>query len=290
MNEQERLATRFEEHRKHLLSVAYRMLGSLNEAEDAVQESWLRLSGADASGIENIGGWLTTVVSRLCLDMLRTRKSRREDSMEALLPGAFTGQEDRVDPEQEVILADSVGVALLVVLGNLKPAERITFVLHDVFAMPFHEIAPIVGKSEAATRKLASRARHRVRGAKVNKQKVDLTLQRDVVQAFLAAAHAGDFDALVAALDPQVLLRDDRQTGSSSVTRGAVALANQISGRARKSAQLALVDGKVGIIVAPQGRLLYVLQFAMRHGKITEVDLVSEPERISRLDLAILND
>jgi RNA polymerase sigma-70 factor (ECF subfamily) len=209
--------------------------------------------------------------------------------MEALLPVAFTGQEDRVDPEQEAILADSVGVALLVVLGNLKPAERITFVLHDVFAMPFHEIAPIVGKSEAATRQLASRARHRVREAKV-KQEVDLTLQRDVVQAFLAAAHAGDFDALVAALDPQVLLRDDRQTGSSSVTRGAVALANQISGRARKSAQLALVDGKVGIIVAPQGRLLYVLQFAMRHGKITEVDLVSEPERISRLDLAILND
>jgi len=289
MNEQERLATRFEEHRKHLLSIAYRMLGSLYEAEDAVQESWLRLSGTDASGIENIGGWLTTVVSRLCLDMLRTRKSRREDSMEALLPGAFTSQENRVDPEQEAILADSVGVALLVVLGNLKPAERITFVLHDVFAMPFHEIAPIVGKSETATRQLASRARHRVRGAKV-KQKVDHTLQRDVVQAFLAAAHAGDFDALVDALDPQVLLRDDRQTGSSSVTRGAVALANQISGRARKSAQLALVDGKVGIIVAPQGRLLYILQFAMRHGKITEVDLVSEPERISRLDLAILNE
>ncbi|MFF0826391.1 sigma-70 family RNA polymerase sigma factor [Brevibacillus sp. NPDC003359] len=289
MSEQVWLANIFEEHRKHLQAVAYRMLGSLNEAEDAVQESWFRLSRADARGIENMGGWLTTVVSRVCLDMLRSRKSRREESIETQLPDAFTSQENIIDPEQEAILADSVGIALLVVLGNLNPTERITFVLHDVFAMPFQEIAPIIGKTEVATRQLASRARHRVRGAKVM-QGVDLALQRDVVQAFLAAAHAGDFDTLIAALDPNVILRDDRQTKSLRVSRGAVALAKQVSGRARKAAQLALVNGTVGIIVAPQGRLLYVLKFTMSHGKITEVDLISDPERMSKLDLAVLND
>jgi RNA polymerase sigma factor (sigma-70 family) len=288
MSEQVWLANIFESHRKHLQAVAYRMLGSLNEAEDAVQESWLRLSRADARGIENMGGWLTTVVSRVCLDMLRSRKSRREESIETQLPDAFASQENIIDPEQEAILADSVGIALLVVLGNLNPAERITFVLHDVFAMPFNEIAPILGKSEVATRQLASRARHRVRGAQAM-QEVDLALQRNVVQAFLAAAHAGDFDTLVAALDPHVILRDDRQTGSSRVTRGAFALAKQVSGRAQKAAQLALVNGTVGIIVAPQGRLLYVLKFTMSLGKITEVDLISDPRRISHLDLKVLN-
>lgn len=289
MSDQIWLANRFEAHRKHLQAVAYRMLGSLNEAEDAVQESWLRLSRAEASGIENMGGWLTTVVSRICLDMLRSRKSRREESIEAQASDAITSQENIIDPEQEAVLADSVGIALLVVLGNLNPAERITFVLHDVFALPFNEIAPIVGKSEVATRQLASRARQRVRGAKAVGE-VELDQQRGVVQAFLAAAHAGDFDTLVAALDPDVILRDDRQTGSARVTRGAVALAQQVSGRAQKAAQLALVNGTVGIIVAPQGKMLYVLKFTMNQGKITEVDLISESERISQLDLALLND
>ncbi|WP_411553739.1 sigma-70 family RNA polymerase sigma factor [Paenibacillus lautus] len=288
MSEQDWLANTFETHRKNLQIVAYRMLGSLSEAEDAVQESWLRLSRADARGIENLGGWLTTVVSRVCLDMLRLRKSRREESIEAHLPDSFNSQENISDPEQEAILADSIGVALLVVLDNLKPAERITFVLHDVFVMPFNEIAPIVGKSEAATRQLASRARHRVRGVKATE--VDIAHQRKVVQAFLAAAHAGDFDRLVAALDPDVILRDDRQTGSSKVTRGAVALAKQVSGRAQKAAQLALVNGTVGIIAAPQGKLLYVLKFTMSHGKIAEVDLISDPERVRQLDLAVLSN
>ncbi|KEQ26925.1 sigma-70 family RNA polymerase sigma factor [Paenibacillus tyrfis] len=289
MNEQVGLANTFEAHRNHLQAVAFRLLGSLSEAEDAVQEAWLRLSRADGKGIENMGGWLTTVVSRICLDMLRSRKSRREESIETHLPDTFTSQENIIDPEQEVILADSVGIALLVVLGNLNPAERITFVLHDVFAMPFTEIAPIVGKSESATRQLASRARRRIRGAKAMPE-ADFDHQRNVVQAFLAAAHSGDFDTLVNALDPDVILRDDRQTGSSRVTRGAVALAKQVSGRAQKAAQLALVNGHPGIIAAPRGRLLYVLKFTVNHGKITEVDLISDPERISQLDLAVLGD
>lgn len=288
MSEQDWLANTFETHRKNLQVVAYRMLGSLSEAEDAVQESWLRLSRVDAKGIENLGGWLTTVVSRVCLDMLRLRKSRREESIEAHLPDSFNSQENKSDPEQEAILADSIGVALLVVLDNLKPAERITFVLHDVFAMPFNEIAPIVGKSEAATRQLASRARHRVRGVKASE--VDIAHQRKVVQAFLAAAHAGDFDTLIAVLDPDVILCDDRQTESLRVTRGAIALAKQVSGRAQKAAQLALVNGTVGIIAAPQGKLLYVLKFTMSHGKIAEVDLISDPERVRQLDLAVLSN
>ncbi|MFX3631808.1 MAG: sigma-70 family RNA polymerase sigma factor [Candidatus Pristimantibacillus sp.] len=288
MSEQDWLAITFEAHRMHLHAVANRMLGSLSEAEDAVQESWLRLSRADASGIENIGGWLTTVVSRICLDMLRSRKSRREESIEDHLPDSFKSQENIIDPEQEAILADSVGIAILVVLGNLNPVERITFVLHDVFAMPFNEIASIVGKSEAATRQIASRARHRVRGVKALPE-VDITFQRDVVQAFLAAAHAGNFDTLVAVLDQDVILRDDRQTGSARLTRGVAALTKQVSGRAQKAAQLALVNGTVGIIVAPQGRLLYVLNFSMSHGKIAEVDLISDPECLSQLELRTLD-
>ncbi|MDF2722004.1 MAG: sigma-70 family polymerase sigma factor [Paenibacillus sp.] len=288
MVEQVGLANTFEAHRKHLLALAYRMLGSFSEAEDAVQESWLRLSRVDAQGIDNMGGWLTTVVSRVCLDMLRSRKSRREESVDAHLPDMLTSQEYIIDPEQEAVLADSVGIALLVVLGRLKPAERIAFVLHDVFALPFNEIAAIVGKSESATRQLASRARRQVRGAEAVPE-VDVALQRNVVQAFLAAAHAGDFDTLVAALDPDVTVRDDRQTASSKVTRGAAALARQVSGRAQKAAQLALVNGTVGILVAPQGRLLYVLQFRISGEKITEVDLISDPGRINQLDLAVLS-
>lgn len=286
MSEQKWLAEKFEEHRNHLQKVAYRMLGSLSEAEDAVQETWLRLSRSDTSSVENLGGWLTTVVSRLCLDMLRSRKSRREESIEAHLPETFVSHEDRSDPEQEALLADSVGLALLVVLGNLNPAERITFVLHDIFAIPFTEIAPIVGKSEIAARQLASRARRRVQGTGAATE-ADWTRQRQLVDAFLAAAQAGDFETLIAALDPDVVVRDDRQPEALRITRGARALANQISGRAQ-AAQSALVNGSIGAIVAPRGKLLYVLQFTMKHGKIAEIDLISDPTRISRLDLAVL--
>lgn len=288
MSEHEWLVEKFEAHRSHLQAVAYRMLGSLSEAEDAVQESWLRLSRSDRSGVENLGGWLTTVVSRVCLDVLRSRKSRREESLEAHLPETFASHDDRCDPEQEALLADSVGLALLVVLGNLNPAERITFVLHDIFAMPFTEIAPIVGKSETAVRQLASRARRRVQGTGTATE-ADLVSQRELVDAFLAAAHAGDFDKLLAVLDPDVLLRDDRQTGDLRVTRGARALAKQVSGRAQ-AAQSALVNGSVGVIAAPGGRLLYVIEFTIRHGKIAEIDLISDPSHIRQLDLAVFSD
>lgn len=286
-SEHEGLAERFELHRNHLQAVAYRMLGQLSEAEDAVQESWLRLSRADTSDVENWGGWLTTVVSRICLDMLRSRKSRREESIETFLPESLAGDENG-DPEREALLADSVGLALLVVLGNLNPAERVTFVLHDIFAMSFREIAPIVGKSEMATRQLASRARRRMRGAE-KAPDADLASQRELIDAFLAAAHAGDFEALVEALDPDVVLRDDRRVGAFGETRGARALAKQIAGRAQ-AAQTAFVNGTVGIIAAPRGKLLYVLQFAIRHGKIAEVELISDPARLRRLDLALLPD
>lgn len=288
MSEHERLAERFETHRNHLQAVAYRMLGSLSEAEDAVQESWLRLCRSDTSDIGNLGGWLTTVVSRVCLDMLRSRKSRREESIEATLPEMFASDQARSDPEQEALLAESVGLALLVVLDTLNPAERVTLVLHDIFAMPFSEIAPITGKSEVALRQLASRARRRVQGAHVEAS-TDLARKRELVEAFLVAARAGDFDMLVAALDPDVVLRDDRQTGDSRVTRGAIALAKQVSGRAQ-AAQSALVNGSVGVIAAPRGRLAYVLEFTIRNGKITEVDLISDRSRIRQLDLAVLGD
>ncbi|MDF2715772.1 MAG: sigma-70 family polymerase sigma factor [Paenibacillus sp.] len=287
MSEQVRLAEQFEAHRNHLQAVAYRMLGSLSEAEDAVQESWLRLSRSDTSGVENLGGWLTTVVSRVCLDMLRSRKSRREESMEDHLPEMIASHEDRSDPEQEALLAESVGLALLVVLGNLNPAERVTFVLHDIFAMPFTVIAPIVEKSETAVRQLASRARRRVHGTG-SAPEADRAQKRELVDAFLAAAYAGDFDALVAALDPDVVLRDDRQSGVSNATRGARALAKQVSGRAM-AAQSALVNGSVGVIAAPRGRLLYVLSFTIKHGKIAEIDLISDPTRIRELDLAVFD-
>ncbi|RTE08471.1 sigma-70 family RNA polymerase sigma factor [Paenibacillus whitsoniae] len=289
MSEQAGTAATFEMHRNHLQSVAYRMLGSLSEAEDAVQEAWLRLSRVDASSIDNMRGWLTTVVSRICLDMLRSRKARREAPMAEPTPEMSMSYTNLADPEQEAELAEAVGVALLVVLGNLNPAERITFVLHDIFAVSFGEIAPIVGKSEMATRQLASRARRRIRGAQASSE-VDVPRQRDVVQAFLAAAHTGDFATLVRVLDPDVVLRDDRQAASVNVTRGAAALADQVAGRAEKAAQLALVNGAIGIIVAPRGRLRYVLQFTILNGKITEVDLISDHERVQQLELNVLID
>jgi len=286
MSEQERLARQFESHRNHLIAVAYRILGSLGEAEDAVQESWLRLSRAETDGIHNLGGWLTTVVSRICLDMLRSRRSRREEPMEAFDSDNLRLEErSPIDPEQEALLADSVGLALLVVLGNLRPAERIAFVMHDIFGMPFSEVAAIVGRSEQAARQLGSRARRRVHGAGTTPD-TDLAEQRSVVDAFLAAARKGDFDSLVAALAPEVVLRDDRQAGIPGVTLSAAALAKHLAGRAQ-AAQSALVNGSVGAVAAPGGKLLYVLRFTMRSGMIAEVDLIADPARIRELELAV---
>src|SRR6266852_2902561 len=235
MHEHEWLAEEFEANRTRLRAVAYRMLGSLSEADDAVQESWLHLSRSDTSGIENLGGWLTTVVARICLDMLRARNSRREESLEAAVSESIESREEGIDPEQEALLADSVGLALLVVLGTLDPAERLAFVLHDIFAVPFDEIAPIVGRSPTAARQLASRARRRVRGA-ATVPDAELSRQREVVDAFLAAARGGEFDALLALLDPDVVFRADRAAvaaGSSGEVRGASAVARLFSGRAQ---------------------------------------------------------
>src|SRR5258706_10403649 len=251
MDEHEWLAEQFEANRTHLRAVAYRMLGSLSEADDAVQESWLHLSRSGTSGVENLGGWLTTVVARICLDMLRSRNSRREESLDASVPEPITSQQGGIDPEQEALLADSVGLALLVVLDTLNPAERLAFVLHDIFAMSFDEIAPIVERSPTATRQLASRARRRVqRSAAAND--ADLAYQREVVDAFLAAAREGNFDALLAVLDPDVVFRADRvaiSAGASGEIRGAQAVARQYLGRAQ-GARAALVNGAVGVVVA----------------------------------------
>jgi len=291
MDEHEWLAEQFEANRSHLQAVAYRMLGSLSEADDAVQESWLHLSRSDTSGVENLGGWLTTVVARICLDMLRSRNSRREEPLEASVPEPITSREGGIDPEQEALLADAVGLALLVVLDTLNPAERLAFVLHDVFAMPFDEIAPIVERSPTATRQLASRARRRVRGATTVKD-ADLTSQREVVDAFLAASRAGNFDALLAVLDPDVVFRHDRTTvpaGASREVRGTLAVARQFSGRAQ-GARPALVNGSVGLVVARHGRLFLVLNLTVTRGKIVEINVVADPARLHQLDLAVLDD
>jgi RNA polymerase sigma factor (sigma-70 family) len=284
------LAGRFEEHRAHLRAVAYRMLGSLSEADDAVQEAWLRLDRSDTTDVENLGGWLTTVVGRVCLDMLRSRRSKREEPLGARSSDQIPGRQGGIDPEQEALLSDSVGLALLVVLETLSPAERLAFVLHDTFAVPFEEISPIVGRSPEAARQLASRARRRVRGTDTVPD-ADLARQREVVDAFLAAARDGDFDALVAVLDPDVVLRSDRAAvpaGVSREMRGAPAVAGRaIKGRAR-AARPALVDGTAGVVIAPRGRLLMVLGFKIRAGKIVEIDAIADPERLDRLDLAIL--
>src|SRR5258707_5111441 len=291
MDEHEWLAERFEANRTHLRAVAYRMLGSLSEAEDAVQESWLRLSRSDTSGVENLGGWLTTVVARVCLDMLRSRNSRREEPLESSVPEPITSREGGIDPEQEALLADSVGLALLVVLDTLNPAERLAFVLHDIFAMPFDEIAPIVERSPTAARQLASRARRRVRGAAAVKDP-DLTSQREVVDAFLAAARAGNFDALLAVLDPDVVFRHDLTAvpaGASPEVRGAPLVARQFSGRAQ-GARSALVNGAVGLVVARRGRLFLVLNLTIRHGNIVEINAVADPVRLHQLRLSVLDD
>jgi RNA polymerase sigma factor (sigma-70 family) len=291
MDEHELLAERFEANRTHLRAVAYRMLGSVSEADDAVQEAWLRLSRSGASRVENLGGWLTTVVARVCLDMLRSRSSRREEPLGAHLPDASLRQEDGTDPEHEALLADSVGLALLVVLETLAPAERLAFVLHDMFAVPFDEIAPIVGRSPAAARQLASRARRRVQGAGTASD-ADPARRRQIVDAFLAASREGDFDALLAMLDPDVVLRADAaavRTGAPAEVRGAAAVAGTFSGRAR-GAQPALVDGAPGLVWAPGGRPRVAFAFKIARGKIVQVDLLAEPERLSEVELATLNE
>ncbi|WP_164008393.1 sigma-70 family RNA polymerase sigma factor [Pyxidicoccus trucidator] len=292
MREQDGLAERFEAHRVHLRGVAYRMLGSLGEAEDAVQESWFRLSRADTSGVENLGGWLTTVVARVCMDMLRVRAARREEAQGVHLSEPLINREGGASPEEEALLADSVGLALLVVLDTLAPAERVAFVLHDLFSMPFEEIAPIVGRELAATRQLASRARRRVQGAAAVPE-AELPRQREAVSAFLAALRAGDLDALLAVLDPDVVLRADRASlppGAPAEIRGARAaatLALKVS-RGALAARPALVDGAVGLIVAPHGRLLRALRFTLLHGKVVQLDVVGDPASLRELDLGVL--
>lgn len=286
------LAEQFEANRPHLRAVAYRMLGDLTEADDAVQESWLHLSRSDTSGVKNLGGWLTTVVARVCLDLLRSRKARREETMSADAPEPSISRESGGDPEYEMLLADSVGLALLVVLDTLTPAERLAFVLHDLFDVPFNEIAPIVGRTPTTTRQLASRARHRVRGGTTAKD-ADLTRQRAVVSAFLAASRGGDFDALLTMLDPEVVFRHDLTAvpaGEAPEVRGASAVANLFKGRARRGAQPALVNGSVGVIVAPRGRLFLVLELTFTNGKIAEINAVADPARLSEIDLAALDD
>jgi RNA polymerase sigma-70 factor (ECF subfamily) len=291
MEDHEWLAERFEENRRHLRAVAYRMLGSLSEAEDAVQEAWLRLSRSDTSEVENLRGWLTTVVARLCLDVLRSRKSRREESLDAPEPKPIPSREHGNSPEQEALLVDSVGLALLVVLETLAPAERLAFVLHDMFDVPFDEIALIVDRSEDAARQLASRARRRVQGTAAVRDP-DLAEKRRVVDAFLAASRRGDFDALLAVLDPDVVLRADRAAvppGAPTEIHGAAAIANRAVKGGARAAQPALVNGEVGVVVAPNGRLLMVLRFLIERGKIVEVEAVADPERLQELDLAVLD-
>jgi RNA polymerase sigma-70 factor, ECF subfamily len=294
MKEHDWTTERFEAHRTHLRAVAYRMLGSLTEADDALQESWLRVSRADTSDIENMRGWLTTVVARVCLNMLQSRKSRREEPLDFHVPDPVVSRPDGTDPEQEALLADSVGLALFVVLETLTPAERLAFVLHDVFAVPFEDIAPIVGRSPVAARQLASRARRRVQGAAAVPD-ADLTRQRQVVDAFLAASRSGDFEALVAVLDPDVVLRADGGTklpGVSRVIRGAAAVAGgalAYSGAARFTRH-ALVNGAAGMVVIANGRPFAVMGCTVRNGKIVEMDILADPERLSQLDLAFLED
>ncbi|MCA1647471.1 MAG: sigma-70 family RNA polymerase sigma factor [Chloroflexi bacterium] len=291
MDEGEWLAERFEQHRTHLRAVAYRMLGSPSEAEDAVQESWLRLSRSDSVRVENLGGWLTTVVARVCLDMLRARKSRREEPLDSDETDRVESRGHGVDPEHEALRADAVGLALLVVLETLAPAERLAFVLHDMFAMSFNEIAPIVERSPAAARQLASRARRRVQGAN-REPEANLARQREVVDAFLAASRGGDFEALLALLDPEVVLRADLaavQTGAAREVRGARAVAAQFSGRAR-FAQLALVNGAVGAVWAPGGRPRVVFGFTVAGGKIVQIELLADPTYLEQSEVAVLED
>lgn len=293
MGEQDWLAERFEQGRGHLRGVAYRMLGSLSEADDAVQEAWLRLSRSDPGEIENLTGWLTTVVSRVCLDMLRARSSRREDPLEVPYAEVVAKPAPGADPEQETVLADSVSLALLVVLERLKPSERVAFVLHDMFAVNFEQIGAILGRSPAAARQLASRARRQVQGSAPASS--NRAQQRQTVEAFLAALRRGDMEGLLAVLDPDVVVRLDQAAvrpgapreiqGAENWARGAVAFA-----QAAGFVQPALVDGEVGLVLAPGGRLSRALRFTIQDGKITRVDVVADSDRLSRLRLSVLAD
>jgi RNA polymerase sigma-70 factor (ECF subfamily) len=286
------LAERFEAERPHLRAVAYRMLGSVAEADDVVQDAWLRLSRVDATTVDNLGGWLTTVVARLCLDALRSRKARREEPISVHVPEPIVSDADGVDPEQEAILADSVGLAMLVVLEQLTPSERLAFVLHDTFGLPFDEIAPIVGRSTDATRQLASRARRRVRGTETASD-VSVERQREVIDAFLAAARAGDFEALLRVLDPDVVARADAGAGSSLLGRsreihGSSEVAKQAMAfrQLAPGARHALVNGAPGLVVLREGEPFAVIAFTIRRGRVTELDIFADPERLPDLAAA----
>jgi RNA polymerase sigma factor (sigma-70 family) len=292
MDERDWLAERFEEQRTRLRAVAYRMLGSLSEADDALQEAWLRVSRADTSEVENLGAWLTTVVSRVSLNMLRSRRVRREEPFDAHVPEPIVDRVDGTDPQHEALLADSVGLALLVVLETLAPAERLAFVLHDMFAVPFDEIATILERSPDAARQLASRARRRVRGANAVPD-ADLSAQREVVEAFMAAARDGDFDALVAVLDPDIVLRADQGilAPGSRVVHGAETVARQALMFSRLDLQVhhAIVNGAAGAVTMRDGRPFAVSGFTIRNGRVVEMDILADPERLARLDLTILD-
>ena len=285
MDERELLARRFETHRAHLHGVAYRMLGTASEAEDAVQEAWLRMSRAGAGDVDNLGGWMTTIVGRVCLDMLRARRSRREETLDGREPAPRAGRRHERTPEEDAELADSVGLALLVVLEALEPAQRVAFVLHDMFDLPFDEIAPIVGRSPVATRQLASRARRRVRGASTSG--IDRSRKREVVEAFIAAAKAGDFEALLAVLDPDVVFRCDAQAirmGGPAEVHGPTAVAEFFDGRA-DAAVAGLIDDAVGILVPVKGRMLLVLRVTFGDGKITALDAVADRDALASMVL-----
>ena len=295
MAEHEWLADKFEENRGHLRAVAYRMLGTLNEADDAVQEAWLRLSRSDAGAIENLGGWLTTVVSRVCLDLLRSRSWRKEEALDAQPAEPVAIREGKRDPEQETLLADSIGTALLIVLDRLDPAERLAFVLHDMFALSFDEIAAIVGRSPEAARQLASRARRRIQGASAV-PKASLSEQRRVVDAFLDALRRSDFEGLVAVLDPDIVVRVDEAAarpgasreirGARSWAKGAIAFSRQLTG----TVQPMLVNGEVGLVWTPGGRVFRALRFSYADGKIATVDVIADPACLREFDLAVLDE
>ena len=291
MEENDELAKRFEEQRTQLRAVAYRMLGSLSEADDAVQDAWVRASRAETNDIDNFGGWLTTIVARVCLNMLRSRNVRREESLEVHLPDPVISPTDELQPEEEAILADSVGLALQVVLDALAPAERLAFVLHDMFELPFDEIAPMVGRSPAAARQLASRARRRVKGAEIPDP--DLARQRTVVDAFFSAARGGDFDALVALLHPDVVLRADFGPGrpaASMVVRGAEAVARQARLGANPAALLhpALINGAAGVVITLDGQPHVVMAFTVVSDQVVELDIIADPDRVGRVASAVL--
>ena len=287
------LADRFEEHRAHLRAVAYRMLGSLTEADDAVQDAWLRASRADVSRVDNVGGWLTTIVARVCLNMLRSRGRRREEAYGVHLPDPVVTGEGSLQPEDEAVLADQVGLALLVVLDSLSPAERLAFVLHDMFELPFGEIASMLGRTSVATRQLASRARRRVKGAEIPTPDPDLARQREVVDAFFAAAREGDFGALLQILHPDVILRSDfgtKHRAASVVYRGAAAVAQQARGFPGAIVTPALVNGTAGAVITVRGRPIAILGFTVVDGRIIAIDGIADPERVRRVAAAVLDE